>query len=252
MNPTTLRTEQLIELGANAIHELALRAAGTLTAYRLLLGRCLLALERSAHYHEYGCCSAIHYATSVLGMEAEPARQYRRVARQLEDLPRLQVLAEQGEIGWSKLREVARVATIETEPFWIEACQNYPYQEVERMVRRAQSPDRSEATQSALRIYLTPEGMQLLERAFQSVSLEAGRMLSPVEAIEHLAAEYLARRPLDEDALETVREQAVLDEAAPVKRTRTSLSRWNVPHGTPCPGPWLGPLRWRAVLTTLT
>ena len=36
LNPTLLSTDQLVALGPHALHHLAVRAAGTLTSYRLL------------------------------------------------------------------------------------------------------------------------------------------------------------------------------------------------------------------------
>ena len=93
------------------------------TRYCLLLGRCLLAMHRSQSYLQFGCSSAIHYATSVLGMRADTARQLRRLAFCLESLPLLTQHAQDGSLSWAKHREVARVATPDSEAFWIEVCQ---------------------------------------------------------------------------------------------------------------------------------
>ena len=116
--PHQLTTTQLLALGSHAVDQLARSALGTLTSYRLLLGRCLLAIERSQSYLEFGCSSAVHYAVSQLGLSAQNARATLRVTRQLEDLPLLTLAAEEGWLPWSKLREVARVATPETESHW--------------------------------------------------------------------------------------------------------------------------------------
>ncbi len=87
LDPTTLSPRQLEDLGPHAVHQLALRATNTLTRYRLLLGRCLLALHRSQDYLQFGCSNAVHYATSVLGMRPESARQLRRLAFQQSPNP---------------------------------------------------------------------------------------------------------------------------------------------------------------------
>ena len=68
----------------------------------------------------------------------------------------------------------------------------------------AQEP-KNRSHQSELRIQASADAMALLERAMQSLSQEAGRILSPGEALEYLAAEYLSRRPLDTAALEAAR-----------------------------------------------
>ena len=219
LDPTTLTPRQLEDLGPHDIHQLSLRAVNTLTRYRLLLGRCLLAMHRSQNYLQFGCSSAIHYATSTLGMRADSARQLRRLAFCLESLPLLTQHAQNGTISWAKLREVARVATPDSEAFWIEICQNHSYQEVERLVAHAQEP-KNRSHHSELRIQASAEAMALLERAMQSLSQEAGRILSPGEALEYLAAEYLSRRPLDTAALEAARHQAQQDQLAQQRQTQ--------------------------------
>ena len=128
-NPTAFTAQQLADLGAYALHHLALRSSGTLAAYRLLLGRCLLAIQRTDLHCEHGCSSAIHYAIRVLGMAPKEARTLRYVAQRLEELPRLSLEASQGRIEWSKLREVVRVASAETESEWIQLCARHSYGE---------------------------------------------------------------------------------------------------------------------------
>ena len=221
LDPTTLSPRQLEDLAPHDLHQLSLRAAGTLTRYRLLLGRCLLALHRSQNYLQFGCSSAIHYATSTLGMRADSARQLRRLAFCLESLPLLTQHAQNGTLSWAKLREVARVATPDSEAFWIEACQNHTYQEVERLVAHTHAQDpKNRSHHSELRIQASADAMALLERAMQSLSQEAGRILSPGEALEYLAAEYLSRRPLDTAALEAARHQAQQDRLAQQRQTQ--------------------------------
>ncbi len=108
--PNTLTIDQLPALGSYGLHQIARDAAGTLTTYRLILGRCLVAMVRSDGYLQFGCSSVVHYACSVLGLADWRARELMRLAVTLEELPRLTVAAENGEISWCKLREVIRVA----------------------------------------------------------------------------------------------------------------------------------------------
>ena len=218
LDPITLSPRQLEDLGPHDIHQFALRAVNTLTRYRLLLGRCLLAMHRNQSYLQFGCSSAIHYATSTLGLRADTARQLRRLAFCLESLPLLTQHAQDGSLSWAKLREVARVATPDSEAFWIEVCQNYNYREVERRVAHAQD-SKNRSHQSELRIRASADTMALLERAMQSLSQEAGRILSPGEALEYLAAEYLSRRPLDTAALEAARHRAQQDQLSQQRQT---------------------------------
>jgi hypothetical protein len=110
-NPVYFRLDTLLSLGTSQVHELARKAVGTLTSYRLVLGRCLLAMRESKGFKTFGCSSEIHYAITRLGLSQSTASACRRVARALTDLPELTLAAEQGTIEWSKLREITRKAT---------------------------------------------------------------------------------------------------------------------------------------------
>jgi hypothetical protein len=196
--PHQLTTTQLLALGSHAVDQLARSALGTLTSYRLLLGRCLLAIERSQSYLEFGCSSAVHYAVSQLGLSAQNARATLRVTRQLEDLPLLTLAAEEGWLPWSKLREVVRIATPETESHWLEMCKKLNYHQLETLVSRSASPNSQEPISSQLRLQLAPEALQVLQQTMQIISQQTGRALSPAQALEMLCADYLARHaPLD-------------------------------------------------------
>ena len=67
LNPAHWRLSILLELGPEDVHELARKTVGTLTSYRLIVGRCLLAMHESKGYKKHGCSSAIHYACARLG-----------------------------------------------------------------------------------------------------------------------------------------------------------------------------------------
>lgn len=68
INPIYWRLDNLLTCETDTIHELACKAAGTLTSYRLVVGRCLLALQETGRYRDYGVSTAMHYATNVLGL----------------------------------------------------------------------------------------------------------------------------------------------------------------------------------------
>ena len=218
-NPTSFTAEQLAALGSHALHHLAVRSSGTLAAYRLLLGRCLLAIQRTDVHYEHGCSSAIHYAIRVLGMAPKEARTLRYVAQQLEELPRLSLEGTQGRIEWSKLREVVRVASAETESVWIELCSRHSYGEIERLVSltpygQLPGDPKSRRQRSELTEFnwsLSPEQMQIVQRGLQSMCQQAGRVIPLGEAVELLFADQLSKHPLDEERLEQAREEARKD-----------------------------------------
>ncbi|MBI3925724.1 MAG: HNH endonuclease, partial [Armatimonadetes bacterium] len=201
------------------IHELARNSTGTVTAYRLLLGRCLLALHRNGDYEQFGCSGSIHYATRVLGICERVARTARFVARRLEELPLLTAAAEHGHIDWSKLRVIVGKASEETEAFWLELSRTLTCGQLAELVKQAPDggvpgdlgPDAAEAAASDLRFTLNPEARRIVEQGLVSLSQEAGRPVPLAEAVEYLFAERLARRPVDQKALERKREQARRD-----------------------------------------
>ena len=93
-DPIQWRVHTLLSLGTDHIHDLAVTAVASLTAFRLMLGRCLVALDENEGYKEFGCSGAVHYARQRLGISARAAREYRRVAWQLEPLRELSLAAD--------------------------------------------------------------------------------------------------------------------------------------------------------------
>lgn len=218
MDPVSLTLEELMQMDGLALHHLAKKSAGTLTRYQALLGRVLLAIERSGAYLEHGCSGGVHYAVLQLGMPTRKARLLIRVARELENLPYLRYLANFGEIDWSKLREIVRVATAETERAWAQLCRDHRYAEIEDLVARSQRGEIPEdrdvngGPRSQLRCHFGPEQMALVERGLQVMCQASGRALSMAEAIELLFAEKLAEKPVEEDdELQRVRQEALRD-----------------------------------------
>ena len=98
-NPVVFRLDTLLALGVSEVHELARKAVGTLTSYRVVIGRCLLAMRESKGFKKYGCSSEMHYAISRLGLSDGTAGDCRRVARELIGLPELTLAAESGTIA---------------------------------------------------------------------------------------------------------------------------------------------------------
>ena len=138
LDPVSLTLDEMMQMDPLALHHLAKKSAGTLTRYQALLGRALLAIERTGAYLDYGCSGGVHYAVTQLGMSTKRARLVIRVARELETLTYLLYLTNFGELEWSKLREIVRVATPETERKWAALCADHTYAEIENLVARSE------------------------------------------------------------------------------------------------------------------
>lgn len=191
----------MITYGEYVIHELAVKSNGTITAYRIVLGRCLLAIDRAKLYANFGCSSSIHYAINVLGLGQRHAQTLRRVANQLESLPKLTRVAEFGGIEWSKLRAIVSKATPETESAWIQLAEEKDSDEIARLAactdkgalpwNQARPP---EPNLNHFRLQLQPETHLLFQRAARALSRQMGRSVSVTQTLEHLVEQHLAAK----------------------------------------------------------
>ncbi len=199
--PCSLRwtPEKLREMDPGELDGLARGAGRSLVMGRLLLGRCLVEMDRRTVWDEWGFSGSIHYARYALRLSRKDAREMRRVARELEQLPVLSAAAEQGDLGWSHLREVVRVAVPETEEAWLEAAQTCTWRVFHRLVRQAVAGDlpgeasqEAEAEQVELRFLLTAEQAEVYNAGMARLSRRFGRLVDPAEALEYAFAELLA------------------------------------------------------------
>jgi 5-methylcytosine-specific restriction endonuclease McrA len=85
-------------------------------------------------YLEFECSSIHHYAQERLGFSRARTAYFLRLCRSFEQLPALRESVTSGAVPWTKAREVVRVATPETETFWVEQAQTVGRRELERRV----------------------------------------------------------------------------------------------------------------------
>ena len=70
-------------------------------------------------FRELGYSSMRSYATDALGFSRAKTGDFVRLATRLEELPRLKESVARGEVGYTKAREVIKVATPLTEAQWV-------------------------------------------------------------------------------------------------------------------------------------
>jgi 5-methylcytosine-specific restriction endonuclease McrA len=204
VDPVHWTTRNILEHGPKVILELAKKSSTITHAYRLVVGRCLLAIRESRLYAEHGYSSEIHYAISALGLSHKEACEYRRVAGALEWLPKLTRAAELGQIPWGRLREIVRKATVETEEFWLRIAAIKTDSEIQELVtacepgklpwEEGEHPKPVRPRRCVLQVEADKE--VLFDQITQSLSQQIGRPLSMVEAFEQLAAQQLANGSL--------------------------------------------------------
>jgi hypothetical protein len=117
-----------------------------------------------------GFSSCAAWLTWRVGLEPGAAREWVRVARALGTLPRLARALARGEISYSKVRAVTRVATPETEERLLAVAKAGTAAHVERIVRGWRRVDRqAEAREAArqhasraLHVYQDEDGMVIV------------------------------------------------------------------------------------------
>ena len=232
ISPVFWSVDELVLFGDDAIYDLAICAAGTKTSNNLLLGRCLLAVERTRLYERLAKSGAVHFAITDLGLSEKEAHTVLRVARQLQSLPILTRAAEQGTVAWSKLREVVRVASPETEELWLELCARMRYRQIEKLVGLTPKggipgdcpEDFAGPHGEEYRCRFSPEVVTVIEGVLRQRSEVQGRPLTFAEAVEQLFSEALVGKPYDETE-DKLREEARLELLAE-QLAREPLVQW--------------------------
>ena len=118
----------------------------------------------------HGFRSCAHWLSWRVGMELGAAREHVRVARALGSLPRLADALGRGELSYSKVRALTRVATQETEEQLLAVGKAGTACHVERIIRGWRRVDRlAEAretarrhTARALHVYQDEDGMVVI------------------------------------------------------------------------------------------
>lgn len=111
------------------------RWAGHLAAAEARWLVLLAEFDRRWGWAEYGCRSAVHWLSWKLGIEARTAHEKLRVAHALEDLPVIRGAFERGELTYSKVRAVTRIATPATDADLAASAKVATAAHLERLVR---------------------------------------------------------------------------------------------------------------------
>jgi hypothetical protein len=197
-------TAQTADLDAR-LRELARAQVPLRRALIALAGR-LVALQG---WERLGFARLRDYAAERLGLSARSLQDFAYVDRALGELPRLEEAFVAGELSWSKLRLLARVATASDEVRWLERAQVSSVRALEREVRRvdvgavengaaeADPEGESGPPQECVRIRCTPAVRARWWRVRQLASRAAGEAVPGWIAMENVAAEVASALPLE-------------------------------------------------------
>src|SRR5262249_44128820 len=101
----------------------------------------LVRAEQFRIYLYHGCATHYEYMERVLGYGPHAARERMRVARALAGLPETTAALARGELCYSAVRELTRVATDETEEVWLAQAKGLVVNQIERLVANHQLGD---------------------------------------------------------------------------------------------------------------
>jgi uncharacterized Zn-binding protein involved in type VI secretion len=151
-----------------------------------------------------GMVSALDYLQRVLGYAPRTAQERLRVARALGTLPELAAALADGELTFSAVRELTRVATPATEASWIAASRDKNLRQIEELVAdhrpgdRPDDPPDPEARRHVVRFELSAETFARLRQARQVLDDEHGTSLPDDAFIAGLCDAVLDRTPAAE------------------------------------------------------
>ncbi|MEJ7733732.1 MAG: HNH endonuclease signature motif containing protein [Polyangiaceae bacterium] len=116
------------------VHERLVWLGAARAAHERDVCRWLLAAQRLGVHARAGYASLAELSERVLGLNARRTEERLRVGRALGDLRLLDGALAAGELPWSAVRELTRVATRETEQAWLEWAKGRRVRQIEAAV----------------------------------------------------------------------------------------------------------------------
>jgi hypothetical protein len=136
-------------------HETLSRLARQRAAADAEEGQWLLRAVRSATHVQLGFASFADYIERLFGYQPRSTQEKLRVAEALETLPALSVALQEGQLSWSAVRELTRVAGPETETEWLQLARGKSIRQLEELIagrRLGDSPSTPPDPSAQLRV----------------------------------------------------------------------------------------------------
>ncbi len=178
-------------------HDELVRIAGERAALDHDEGRWLL-VARDARVHErFGFATFAEYVERVLGYGPRVTEEKLRVAEALQRLPVIEAALAAGDLSWSAVRELTRVAVGETERDWLAAARSRTVREVERLVSGRRpgdtpaDPVRPEARRHTLRFDVAAETLATFREAMVKLRRDSDGSLDDDAALLLMARAVL-------------------------------------------------------------
>jgi hypothetical protein len=161
-------------------------------------GRLLCEAQRAGVHRRLGFASFAEYVERHFGYNGRLLKEKLRVAQALERLPQTSGALRGGELNWSAVRELTRVATPETEGAWLESARGLTVRQVEELVSgRGLGDLPSDPADPKLRKYnihleLSAETRALFVEALAALRRHAGESLDDDAAMLMMSRQVLA------------------------------------------------------------
>ncbi|MFZ5891815.1 MAG: HNH endonuclease [Myxococcota bacterium] len=140
--------------GWESVHERVVSFAKRRAGLEWEEGRLLCEALRAGVHRRLGFASFSEYVGRLFGYNGRLVKEKLRVGQALEPLREMSDALRTGELTWSAVRELTRVATAETERAWLDAARGQTVRQVEELVSgRAPGDLPSDAADPALRLY---------------------------------------------------------------------------------------------------
>ncbi|HVY66522.1 MAG TPA: HNH endonuclease [Gammaproteobacteria bacterium] len=164
-------------------------------------------------WRQVGCASMREYLERVFGYGPRAANDRLKVASALDAMPALDAALAAGELPYSAVREIARIATSRTVDEWVQACRGKCLREIEELVatrREGDLPDtppRPELRPQVLRLELEGSDYALWRQARQVLESERDEAVAD-RALLAAACTALIERAAQVERTERMEEQA--------------------------------------------
>jgi hypothetical protein len=160
-----------------------------------------LALIREANavqlWRELGMVSIREYLERRMGYTPGVASERVRVAEALEAMPALEQAHAAGELSYSAIREITRIATRRTERAWLAACRGKTVKEIMELLAEREPGDRPESPRKPdLRMKdktmkVPPHVEALLRQCRAKLESEMGERVAEHEVLEAMGLAFL-------------------------------------------------------------
>jgi hypothetical protein len=124
-----------------------------------------------------------------------------RVTEALDVLPAIEQALATGELSYSAVRELTRIATAKTEEAWLDACEGKNQREIEELVAEREHGDaptddpKPDVRPQRVSMMLRPAVGAALRSARQAIEAARGERIDDSELIEELCRGYLVGTP---------------------------------------------------------